>query len=222
MKSTLYPILLVFLLILSCNSSTIKEEPVTYISGNPKNIDTSDYKKIIALFKVEEVDSVPSYLGGLNPKYEMAYFSTHQLNGDCLNRNNLNPINDMCEFCKNLVIKKDGEYIILKTDDDLKRTFAPIESEEEALSYVSIMTGTYPRYNFSKNKDFKYLVKQFNRTYALKQTGGYETVTFDYDIFCCPPHKHYINHCFVDYLGNIKVLDRHAIYIDPYDKNCID
>ena len=210
-------------LLTSCNLSRVKDNPVTFITEKPINIDSAEYKTIIDSFKVQTVRRVPDYLGGLNPKIEMAEVSSRNLeDNDCLNRNNLNEINEMCEFCVDLVVKKNGKFILVKSDNDLKKLFAPIDNEEEAISYVSIITGTYPMYDFEQIKDMKYLVSHFNKTYASRQKAGFETVTFDYDIFCCPPHKYNLTRCLVDFDGNVKVLERYAIGIDLSDHNCND
>jgi len=157
-------------LLISCNLSRVKDKLVTFITEKPINIDSAKYKAIIDSFKVETVRPVPDYYGGLKPKFEMAEVSTHQSKGtDCLNRQNLNEINEMCEYCIDLVIKKNGKYILVKSDNDLKKLFAPIDNEEEAISYVSIITGTYPMYDFEQIKDMKYLVSHFNKTYASRQ-----------------------------------------------------
>lgn len=211
------------ILFMSCNLSGVKDKPVTFITEKARNIDSVEYQTIIDSFKVETVSRVPDYYEGLSPKFEMAEVSTHQIEDNvCLNRQNLNEINEMCEFCVDLVIKKNGRYIIIKSDNDLKKLFAPIENEEEAISYVSIITGTYPMYDFEQKKDLKYLVSHFNKTNASRQKEGFETVTFDYDIFCCPPHKYNLTRCFVDFDGNVKVLERYAIGIELSDHSCND
>lgn len=210
-------------LLASCNLSRVKDNPVTFITEKPINIDSAEYKTIIDSFKVQTVRRVPDYFGGLNSKFEMAEVSSHNLeDNDCLNRHNLNEINEMCEFCVDLVVKKNGKYILVKSDNELKKLFAPIDNEEEAISYVSIITGTYPMYDFEQIKDMKFLVSHFNKTYASRQKTGFETVTFDYDIFCCPPHKYNLTRCLVDFDGNVKVLERYAIGIDLSDHNCND
>jgi hypothetical protein len=210
-------------LLTSCDLSRVKDKPVTFITEKPINIDTAEYKKIIEDFNIETVQNVPDYYGGLSPKFEMAEVSKHSIEcSDCLNRNNLNEINEMCEYCIDLIVKKDGQYIHVKSDNDLKKLFAPIDNEEEAISYVSIVTGTYPMYNFEQLKNMKYLVSNFNRTYASRQKEGFETVTFDYDIFCCPPHNYNLTRCFVDFDGNVKLLERYAVGINLSDGLCND
>jgi len=207
----------------NCNLSRMKDKPVTFIKEKPINIDTAEYKEIIDIFKIEDISRVPDYYGGLKPKLEMAEVSKHCIEcSDCLNRQNLNEINEACEFCVNLIVKQDGQYVHVKSDNELKKLFAPIEDEEEAVSYVSIITGTYPMYDFEQFKNMKYLVNNFNRTYASRQKEGFETVTFDYDIFCCAPHNYNLTRCFVDFNGNVKLLERYAIGINLSDQSCND
>ena len=210
-------------LLASCNLSRVNDNPVTFITEKPINIDSAKYNTIIDSFKVQTVGRVPDYYGGLNPKFEMAEVSKLKLeSNECLNGQNLNETNEMCEFCVDLVVKKNGKYILVKSDNNLKKLFAPIDNEEEAVSYVSIVTGTYPMCDFKQIKDMKYLVSHFDKTYASRQKEGFETVTFDYDIFCCPPHKYNLTRCLVDFVGNVKVLERYAIGIDLSDHKCND
>lgn len=207
-------------LLTNCNLSN--KRTVTFITQKPLNIDSAEYKTIIDRLNVGKLESVPDYYGGLNPKFEMARAFTHQIKSDnCLNRQNLNKINEMGEFCVDLVIKRNNKYIHVKSDNELKQIFAPIDSEEEAISYVSIITGTYPIYDFG-HINMKYLVENFELTNALRKENGFETVTFDYDLFCCPPHKYNLTRCFVDFSGNVKVLRRHAIGINVDDHYCYD
>lgn len=209
-------------LLTNCNFSKEKDKPITFITQKPLYIDSSEYKMIIDTFKVRGVESVPNYYGGLNPKFEMAKVYTHQIeSNDCLNRQNLNEINEMGEYCVDLVIKKNGKYILIKSDNDLKKLYAPIDNEEEAISYVSIITGTYPMYDFGQI-NMKYIVENFDKTNAIRKKDGFETVTFDYDVFCCPPHKYNLTRCFVDFKGNMKVLKRYAIGINTDDHGCYD
>lgn len=218
----IFILLLAAFLLMNCNFSKKRDKPMTFIKQIPLEIKVAEYKTIIEVFKVGEVDKVPSYYGGLSPKFEMALVYTHQLgNDDCLNKQNLNQINEMGEYCMNLIIKRNGKYLLVKSDNDLKKIFAPIENEEEAISYVSIITGTHPKYDFGKEK-IKYIVEDFEMTNAIKRNDGFETVTFDYDLFCCPPHKYNLTRCFVDFKGNVKVLKRHAVCINTDDNYCYD
>lgn len=215
-------ILVTSFLLTNCNLSKEKDKPKTFITQKPLSIDTAEYKTIIDSLKVGELENVPDYYGGLNPKFEMANAYTRQFeSNNCLNRQNLNEINDVGEYCFALVIKRNNKFILVKSDDELKQVFAPIDSEEEAISYVSIITGTYPIYDFGYI-NMKYLVENFEFTNALRKENGFETVTFDYDIFCCPPHKYNLTRCFVDFNGNVKVLRRYAIGINVDDNNCND
>lgn len=209
-------------LLTNCNLSKEKNEPITFITQKPLSIDSAEYKTIMDSLKVGELKSVPDYYGGLNPKFEMAKAYTHQIeSNNCLNRQNLNEINEAGEYCVDLVIKNNNKYILVKSDNELKQIFVPIDSEEEAISYVSIITGTNPIYDF-KHINMKYLVENFEFTNALRKENGFETVTFDYDLFCCPPHKYNLTRCFVDFNGNVKVLRRYAIGINVDDNNCYD
>lgn len=208
-------------LLINCNLSK-NEQRITFVTQKPLNIDSAEYKTIIDTLKVGFVGGVPDHYGGLNPKFEMAKVYTHEIgSNNCLNKNNLNKINELGEYCVNLVIKKNGKYVLLKSDNDIKELYAPIDSEEEAISYVSIITGTYPIYDFG-NVNMKYLVENFELTNAIRKENGFETVTFDYDFFCCPPHKYNLTRCFVDFNGNVKVLRRYAIGIDVDDRYCND
>lgn len=223
----------------------ILDTPCTVISEFPNRIDSVYYDSLLYEFGVfdsvqfgdyvEEdsslykpffrlsnfIDEAPNSYDGLNPKYPMVNLTIDHSNGYELD--GLVKYGGFGIYCKNIIIEKNDEFILIDSKDEFQNLFQPIESEEEALSYVSIMTFTQVKYDFSINESFRFYVDDLNKSYAEETDGGYITMTFDYDTFGCGPHSHYYVKHFVDYDGNISLLEKQRIYEDPSeDYLCVD
>ena len=213
-------VLLLIFCTFSCNRVRIIRNPITIITSKPNHIDSIEYEKFLTFFNGGTIRKVPDYYGGLNPKYNIAelWINTWYLDTiNCMNEDNMNAV------CMKILIIKDGIYELIDTKEKLKKTFAPIENEEEALSYVSIYTYTEIRYDFPIKYYFRTFVKSINKSYAIKKSNGYETITYDYDVFNCGPHTHYRVKSFVDFDGNVKIIEKVKIYENPKEDNlCID
>ena len=90
------------------------------------------------------------------------------------------------------------------------------------ISFISILTGSYPRYDFDIKSNFTVYIDSLESSYAIDIDSGYVALTYDYDFFGCAPHYHYVVKSFIDYKGNIMILERKKIYYDPEDASCID
>ncbi|PLX06950.1 MAG: hypothetical protein C0596_12480 [Marinilabiliales bacterium] len=196
-------------------------DPITEIKSEVKNIDGADFERLQDSLGLFGIYSVPSYYGGLSPMYKMA--SVYQqidydYEGDCLNFSG-----GMMPLCVNILIFKGGEYNIIDSKDELRETFAPIESEEEALSYVCAYTNTYPMYEFDLPFRYRRYVWKLYKSHAKKVEGGYEVLTYDYQTFGCGPHNHYSIVSFVDFNGNVSLLKQKKVYADPLEDGlCVD
>lgn len=116
----------------------------------------------------------------------------------------------------------DGEdFILLKTKEEFKNYFLPIDSPEKALSYVAAVTGYYPKYEIP-GIGGRYFVMVVEDSYAKKFYDGYIVHLYYYDSCGCGPHPYFT----VDYLvsrnGEIKELGTQKIWEDPLGSPCVD
>ncbi len=121
------------------------------------------------------------------------------------------------------VIQKDGEFVMLKSLADLQQTYAPIETEDEALSYALAATGLGVRYGMTAQRALRYFVDQLEDTNVQPAAEGYQVRLFDYKLCGCGPHPTFAVDVLVTRDGQVQELRREKIYEDPAeDKLCVD
>ena len=128
----------------------------------------------------------------------------------------------MPEYIRYVVIKEGG-FVLLKSLADLQQTYAPIESNDEALSYALAASGLGVRYGITPQPDLRYFVDQIEDTHVETVPQGYQVRLFDYKLCGCGPHPTYAVDVLVTSDGQIRELSREKIYEDPAeDKLCVD
>lgn len=214
-----YSIFLI-LMLLGCSKIKVLDNPVTELNEIPSKINKSEYSKIMEQFNLENIEDVPFYYSGLSPKYPIA------LSIDFFGKSTNNCFEvsgGIIGSCNNLVLKIDSTNILIDNKQIFDSYFLPINDEKEALSYVSIITETIPRYSFDIKFRYNTYVEQLNKSYAKKVNNGYEVLTYDYDSFGCGPHYYYSVKSYIDLKGNIKTIEKKRIYKDPkMDGYCVD
>ena len=121
------------------------------------------------------------------------------------------------------VILKDGELKLLKSVADLQQAYAPIETEDEALSYALAASGLGVRYGITAQSDLRYFVDKLEDTYVETVPQGYRIHLFDYKLCGCGPHPTYAVDVLVSSDGQVRELSREKIYEDPAEDGlCID
>ncbi|SOE22266.1 hypothetical protein SAMN06298216_2713 [Spirosomataceae bacterium TFI 002] len=205
----------------NCSKIKVLDEPTTYITSLPLQIDSTKFQQFRKVFKTEKINEVSKNYGGLKPKYEMAIIT--QLLTDSITNNCLWLNHGLLPFCNNILIRNKGAFELIDTKTKFNDFFLPISDEEEALAYVSIMTETSCEYEFDIKFKYRTFVKNINKSYAIQVKNGFETLTFDYDLFGCGPHSHYSVKNFVDYNGNIRLIEKRKIYENPEEDGlCVD
>jgi hypothetical protein len=74
-----------------------------------------------------------------------------------------------------LVVLREGQYQLVANEADLRELYAPIESEDEALSYAILGTGYDPKYfeEIPPKPRIEYLTEQLEDTHVTKGEDGY-------------------------------------------------
>ena len=223
-KSTLIAFAFLSLLFGSCRQLLpvkTKRDKKTEIKSDPILIQESEYQYLIDSLNLFGIYEIPYYYGGLNPQYPIAY-SYMPLDYD-QDPNGFQISGGMLFLAENPIIVVDGQFVVLDSKEKFQKTFAPIESEEEALAYVCAYSGTYPQYEFDVPFRYRKFMRILPQSYAEKIENGYLVISYDYDVFGCGPHTHWYVESFVDFDGNVKELDRKKAYEDPLEDGlCVD
>jgi hypothetical protein len=206
-----------FLVFIACNCSNYKIANLNY--PGTINIDTNMYRTLQKKFKIRQLWKAQDYLGGLDPSYPIAVGYV-----DCV----ASPDTDwrvggfICAIPK-LIIKKNDNYIMINNREELIKTYAPITSEKEALSYAIL----YTRYFAILDEDFfksgfKYHSTKPTISYSKKTEDGYRVHLFSYQQFGCS-HPYYSIFVKVNKNGIVETLKKEETFKDPKQEGlCVD
>ena len=86
------------------------------------------------------------------------------------------------------VVMDDGMLRLIKNHIDLKNTFAPIDTAEDALSFAVAATGYSPYYAIDPDPRYRYYVSELEDTHVVETTEGYEVNLYGYQLWGCGPH----------------------------------
>jgi len=121
------------------------------------------------------------------------------------------------------IVFQNGEYRLLKTEGDFRTIYAPIESPEEALSYVLSVTTLSAYYGLEYNPAMEYEVNEIEDTYVTSETDGYRLHLFYYQEFGCGPHWTTAIEMHISFDGTIQEISQTQIFRDPnLDELCVD
>lgn len=121
----------------------------------------------------------------------------------------------------------DGEqYQIIASRNDLKQIFAPIETPEEALSYVLAATDLHVSYDgvigHVTPQHYRYFVTEFEDTHVVAVENGYSMNIFESQECGCGPLKTFEIEFHVTNEGEIEQLSRRKIYENVNMSACYD
>ena len=121
------------------------------------------------------------------------------------------------------VIFKDGEFRLLKTEEDFRNAYAPIDSPEEALSYVLAVTTLSAVYGLEYDPAMKYEVNEIEDTFVTAETDGYRLHLFYDQVFGCGPHWITAIDTRISFDGTIQEISQTQLFRDPnMDELCVD
>jgi hypothetical protein len=121
------------------------------------------------------------------------------------------------------VIIRDDQFQLIKSEELFREVFAPIETENEALSYALALRNVSAYYGIELNTDYEYFVDQLEDTHVEISSDGYSVHLYNYQFFGCGPHYTYVIDLKVSDQGLIEEIDREAVYKDPSeDTLCVD
>lgn len=121
------------------------------------------------------------------------------------------------------VIERDGGFVLIRSEDELRKVYTPITSRDEALSYALAATGLSAYFGFEAPNGFRYFVDQLEDSHVVETDQGYLVYLFDYKLCGCGPHTTSYVEVFVSADGSIEERERSPLFEDPeQDQLCID
>lgn len=179
----------------------------------------------------DEIQAPSSLLGALDPSYPIAICAILYMPGE--RSEALLAEIDSGQFLYytgglfgsyvRYVIHQNGEFVLLKTEEDFRRVFAPIESPDEALSYVLAIRNLSASYGIQYDPAYEYEVDTIEDTYVTAESDGYIVHLFHDQAFGCGPHWISEVDVRVSVKGNVEEVASKPIFRDPnLDDVCID
>ncbi len=117
----------------------------------------------------------------------------------------------------------DGEFVLIKSEDEFRKVFAPITSPEEALAFTLAFMNVDAYYGLEYNLEYVYYIRTIEDTYVLEKGDGYLVHVFYREIFGCGPRNTYAVDVKVTRDGHVSELSRKAIFRNRADDGmCVD
>lgn len=185
----------------------------------------------LADFGCNEILIPSNLIGGLNPPYPLALCQIDLYSGAASPE--IESEIDAGEYIYALgglsgtyfryVIFQDGEYRLIETEDEFRTVYAPIESPEEALSYVLAVTRYSAAYGMEYDPSMKYEVRTLEDTYITSESDGYILHLYYSQFYGCGPHWTSAVDVQVSFEGVIKEVGQTQVFRDPnLDEVCVD
>ena len=186
---------------------------------------------LLANFGCHDIQAPSSLIGGLDPAYPIAICAIELMSGEASEELAAEIESGQFFYYSGgllgsyirYIIYQNGEFVLLKTEEDFRRVFAPIESPEEALSYVLAVKNLSAAYGLQYDPAYAYEVEMIEDTYVTPDTDGYLVHLFHEQTFGCGPHWTSEVDVHVSFDGSIQEQSFRQLFRDPnLDKVCFD
>jgi hypothetical protein len=178
----------------------------------------------------DEMQAPSSLIGGLQPAYPIAICQVHP--GPDQTREMQAEIEQGLYFYYTgglfgsfirYIIVQDGAFRLIRSEDEFREIYAPIETPEEALSYVLAVENLSAYYGLAYTSGYKYEVDTVEDSYVTSEGNGFRLHLYDYQLAGCGPHWTSEVEMQVTLEGIVQELGRKPIFRDPnQDELCID
>ena len=160
------------------------------LCGTIGEIHAVEFKKnpIVKAMGCDDIKPPPFYWGALKPHLPMAICMKYKgASSSEFVRQTGCKMQVREQYGVLITKKKSSQMKLLKSKEEFRRFFIPIESGPEALSYVTALTTAYPVYEFSEqyfirapDENGKYLTKKVKPTEVWEKKDGYHIRLFDH------------------------------------------
>ncbi len=179
----------------------------------------------------DEIQAPSNLLGGLEPAYPIAICAIYndssghseELQAEIDGGQYFYYTGGLFGSYVRYVIQRDGEFILLKTEDDFREAYSPVESPEEALSYALAVGNLSAYYGLEYFEGYEYEVDTLEDTYVTPEADGYLVHLFYDQFYGCGPHWTSTVDVRVSLDGIVEEIGSEAIFRDPaLDDLCVD
>ena len=219
-------------LLISLSACQSKPKFINHTSPNLAiSMDVFTDETLLANFGCNEIQAPSNLIGGLDPSYPIAICTiqyipgegTEELAAEIESGQFFYYTGGLFGSYVRYIIYQNGEFVLLKTEEDLRKLFAPIESPDEALSYVLAVKNLSAAYGIQYDPAYAYEVDTIEDTYVTSDADGYLVHLFHDQAFGCGPHWTSEVDVHVSFEGSIQERNVRQIFRDPnLDEVCFD
>ncbi len=173
-------------------------------------------------YQINNILPVPDILGGFTPKFPLALLQNISFYGDpevpavytegC-----------MATFGVRYLAVEQDQIVLVDSVEDLQRLAAPIESEDEALSYAVAATGLTPLYDLESHPEYIRYAKPLAESHVVFDGEKYLVTLFDTFLCGCGPHIVESVEVAIQPDGSLQLGEKVNAFSDPETEGlCID
>ena len=119
-------------------------------------------------------------------------------------------------YIRYIVFRAD-QFQIIKTKEEFQAVFAPIDSENEALSYALAVTNLSAHYGLEAKPSYRYFADKLEDTHVVQTKDGYEVYLYDYGGCSCSPLTISSVTVSVTTAGEVAQIGQQPIYMDTQE-----
>jgi hypothetical protein len=179
----------------------------------------------------DDIFAPPSLFGGLDPAYPFAICQIDAIYGNSSDETKAEI--DAGEYFYyegglsgkyiRYIVFRNDEFLLLKSEKEFREVYAPIESPEEALSYVLAVTNLSASYGIVLDPASEYETNTIEDTFVTATSDGYDLLLYYYAAYGCGPHWTSAVLVHISREGIIQELSQTNVFRDPnLDDVCFD
>ncbi len=121
------------------------------------------------------------------------------------------------------VVYEQGQFTLIKTEEEFRVLYAPLETPEEAIGYVQTVTGLDAYYGLQRESGYIYYAQEVEDTHAETAADGYQVFLFSADGSGCGLHNTYVVEFHLTMDGQITQVSKKPVFRDQsQDGMCVD
>lgn len=173
-------------------------------------------------FPIDSITPIDNSYGGLKPQLPLAITGTMSFDHDTVIPA-VYTQGCMAAYYVRYLVEVDGEIRLVDSVEVLKELYAPIESEDEALSYAVAVTGFNTLNDFDLHPEYKRYIKPLVESHATYDGKQFTVNLFDTYICGCGPHIVSSVIITVQQDGSFSLSEPVGAFSDPAtDDLCVD
>ncbi len=170
-------------------------------------------------FGCYEVANTSVELEALDPRLPIV--ECHSLATESSGQEGLVRTGCMLAGYRNYIVKKDGDFRLIRSRDEFASLFAPVQSPQEAMAFAVALTNSFPLYDTAPPEGYFSVSSAIAPSSVEEKDGSFVVHLFDRPICGCGSHPYYAVDYLVTEAGNVTELSRQKVY-DSNAMICFD